>query len=96
MSLDPTVSVLLIDPFPLDARNGHHWRVQIRRDHDGLWQVYSAGMWLQPDYTWYPDQRTALRVEDRDNAVQQAQWALKGIVVGETTWDDMCAKWGVS
>jgi hypothetical protein len=94
VSLDPTVNVLLIDPFPNDLINGHHWRIQIRRDRNNMWTIYNGGMWLQADFTWYPDQSTALRFEEVDNAVAKAQAAVKELVAGETTWDDMIAKWG--
>lgn len=96
MSLDPTVSVLLIDPFPDDQLNGHHWRVQIRRDRNDLWTIYNSGYWLQSDFTWYPDEHTALRFEEVDNAVAKAQQVVKELRPGIHTWDDMVAKWGTS
>lgn len=94
MSLDPDISALLIDPFPDDLINGHHWRVQIRRDRNNLWAIYNNGAWLQSDFTWYPNQVTALRFEEVDNAIAKAKQVVKKLQPGRYTWDDMCAIWG--
>ena len=59
-----------------------------------MWVVHNLGYWLQPDSSWYPDQRTALVFELFDNAVAAAAGAITKIQPGRHTYADMCAKWG--
>jgi hypothetical protein len=92
--LEPVVTEYTIRPFPQDQRNGHHWQVQIRLHHDGMWVICHAGFWLQPDRTWYPDLLSALRFTDPDTAVAVAQTAVREMDVGGVTFADMCQRWG--
>lgn len=93
MNLNPIVTEITLDPFPRDWANGHHWRIQIRRDRDGLWTVHNAGFWLRSDSSWHSDQQEAVRFAGQADAVDTAQEALKTVEVGGVTWDEMCAKW---
>jgi len=94
VSLESQITEYTIDPFPEDHRNGHHWRVQIQRGRDGAWTIHHAGYWLQPDRTWYPDQRTAVRFGDEHDAISRAQEALRNLDVNGVTFADMRQRWG--
>lgn len=94
MSLTPIVTEYTVDPFPEDDRNGHHWRVQVQRGRDGAWIIHNAGYWMQPDGSWYPDQRTALRLADTADVADHAMDAVRSLNVNGVTFADMVQRWG--
>lgn len=91
----PIVSEYTVAAFQQDDRNGHHWRIQVRRRVDGWWEVHHCGMWLQHDGTWYPHSGVGTFLADEQDAIERAQAALRDLDINGTTWDDMVQRWGV-
>jgi hypothetical protein len=94
VSIEPQVTEYTIAAFQQDERNGHHWRIQIRRAADGWWAIHHAGYWLQQDRTFYPDARTAIRFADEHDAIGHAQATLRALDINGVTWNDMVERWG--